>query len=185
MEALKNADVCPYNALIQELLALPSTDGAWAWWVFSRAEDRLSEQGYEASEAVQLALSIGLHVGAMSCYDYPRDAAHDLLRAAHEEEWFTVPVPLKPSVGEWYVWAPVPAIHRWIRTMATNDDEILYELRRKWTDADGGHRWKITLWPPDNTEVYIGYITDLEEAKAFADKAWAAWPEILEAPNAD
>jgi hypothetical protein len=187
METLENADgtaVCEYSALLDAFEALPYGKGQWAWWVLGRAlEERI---GCDVDEQVQLALSVGLEVGRVSSYETLREAGQAVLRLARDEEWMSVPEPLKPPAGDWYIWAPMPAIFRWIRSPLSDPDEgILYELRRKWTDQEGGHRWKITLYPMDGTEHCLGYITDLDEAKAFADEAWAAWPTVLEVPNAD
>lgn len=125
-------------------------------------------------DRMPVALEIGVRCGITS-HDTDLSLNQQLLR------WFSseilpLPVPVKPPLSDWVIWAPMH-VFRWIRGAAGDDESICYELRRKFLNDSGDHRWKITLYPPDGSEVYVGYVDGLDEAKARADRAWASWPE--------
>lgn len=121
-----------------------------------------------------IAIEMGTICAMTRGYDSDADLVRALLRWFHENIR-PLPVPEKPERAPWRVWAP-GHVFRWIRDVADDPESLCYELRRKWTDDKGGHRWRMTLYPPDGSEVYIGYCDDLDQAKAYADVAWELWP---------
>ncbi len=79
----------------------------------------------------------------------------------------------KPALGPWKLWGEYDRY--WIREPGNDPESIALALSHK-GDGHGRLRWCIHLYPPDNRSSHLGYIDDLEEAKAAADAAWLAWP---------
>lgn len=135
------------------------------------------EYGPDHESDLTLALHAGTYAGKGPYEDEEKNWAYPKLMAWREEWNLTFPLPRKQELGSWEEY-PSPPMFYYLRCCLDDPECIALELRRK-RKSDTEIWWRVTIHPPDQTEVYVGYRDDLEEAKALAERAWEAWPERL------